>query len=105
MVIKLIISWLFPLTTFGYLFVLTRFISSVRKHHATYWKSIGDPKLWNANGQIAIFRRVFLPGRFPVDISSRYKVHILFIRVLAFLSLILFVSILLMIWLGMFETP
>lgn len=100
-----LISWAFPLAVVAYLISLVGFISRIRREENDFWQSIGNPGLWEPNGQMAILKRVFLPGQMPERIALQYKGRIKAIRVFALLSLVLFVSVLLMIFMGVFEQP
>ncbi len=98
-----LISWAFPLVVVAYMVLLVSFMTVIRREHRDYWKSIGSPGLWEPNGQVEILKRVFLPSRLPAQIAGRHRLLLNSIRMLAVLGLVLFFSILLMIWLGMFD--
>lgn len=103
MIIKILISWMFPVIVILYLVSIMKLISDVRRNNEEYWKSIGNPDLWGVNGQAIILKKIFLAGHFPEKIAERYKARLRGVRVLAFLGLVNFLIILSMIWLGMFE--
>lgn len=102
-VVTLIISWAFPIVVVVYLVMLTRFVGTMKSAHQDYWRSIGDPGLWDPNGQALILGKVFLPNRLPEQVVSRHKGSLIAIRGLALLGILLFAAILLMIWLGVYE--
>lgn len=97
------VSWGFPLVVVAYLVVLVSFVSMMRRDYHEYWKSIGSPGLWEPNGQAAILKRVFLPRQLPAQIATRHGLWLKSIRILAALGVALFLTVLLMIWLGMFD--
>lgn len=100
---SLLISWAFPVVVVAYLIMLARFVSSIRNEFRDYWQSIGNPNLWDPNGQLAILRRIFWPKLFPREIVDRYSLKINVVRILGVAGLVFFVVILLLIWQGGFE--
>lgn len=103
MAANLFLSWALPAVVIAYLVTLVRLVSSIRKEDSAYWRSIGNPSLWDPNGQMAILKRVFLPKFFPGEIVERYKVEINVVRLLGLAGLAIFAATLLLIGLGSFE--
>ena len=101
--IVLLISWALPIFVLAYLVALAAFVSSIRKNRSNYWQSIGNPSLWEPNGQIAILKRVLLPRAMPHEVAQSYRAWVIWIRVLAILSGLSVAAVFLMIWLGAFE--
>lgn len=100
---NLLISWAFPVVIVIYLVTLARLASSIRDEFHDYWKSIGDPGLWDPNGQMKILKIVFLPRLLPKEIAGRYGLRINVVRILGIMGLVLFAVILLLIWHGGFN--
>ena len=100
MAANLFLSWTLPIVVVAYLVTLVRLVSSIRKENSAYWQSIGNPSLWDPNGQAAILKRVFLPKFFPGEIAERHKAEINVVRFLGLAGLAIFAAILLLIGLG-----
>lgn len=103
MVANLFLSWTLPVLVIAYVVTLVRLVSSIRKQDSAYWQSIGNPSLWDPNGQAAILKRVFLPKFFPREIAERHKAGIKVVRFLGLAGLAIFAVVLLLIALGSFE--
>ncbi len=103
MIFKLFLSWALPIIVVAYLVVLIRLVSLIRKEEGAYWQTIGNPSLWDPNGQAAILKRIFIPKFFPKRIAERHKLEINIVRILGIAGLIAFAAILLLIGLGRFE--
>lgn len=99
---NLFLSWALPIVVVAYLMALARLVSLIRKENSVYWQAIGNPSLWDPNGQAAILKRVFIPKFFPVEIAERYKLKINIVRLLGLAGLVIFSAILLLIGLGSF---
>lgn len=100
---NLLISWAFPIVVVAYLIMLIVLVSSIRREFRAYWNSIGNPGLWEPNGQAEILERIFWPKLLPTEIAERYRLKIHVVRTLGVAGLVLFAMILLLIWQGGFE--
>lgn len=103
MTANLFLSWALPVVVIAYLVTLVRLVSSIRKEDSAYWQSIGNPSLWDPNGQAEILKRVFLPKLFPGEIAERHKAGINVVRFLGLAGLAIFAAVMLLIGLGSFE--
>lgn len=103
MSVTLLLSWALPIVVIVYLATLVRLVSSIRKEDGVYWQSIGNPSLWEPNGQAEILKRVFFPKLFPREVAERHRHGINAVRFLGVAGLVIFAAVLLLIWLGGFE--
>jgi hypothetical protein len=99
-----LVAWAFPVIVVAYLIALITFIEMMAREHQDYWRSIGEPGLWDPNDQAAILKMIFLPGRLPDPLAIRHGLWLNTIRLFAALSVVLFVTVLSLIWNGKFDS-
>jgi len=103
MSIRLIISWLFPISIGAYLLMLTRVIAKIKREQTEYWVQIGSPSLSDPNGQAAVFQKISFGVGLPDSVASTYKKELMAVRILLSLGVILFIAIIVMIYGGAFD--
>lgn len=99
----MLLSWALPIAVVAYLVALVSFVSMMRREHGEYWHSIGNPGLWEPNGQTAILKTVFLRQKLPAQIITQHGLWLNLVRIFGGLSAALFVTVLIMIWMGRFN--
>jgi len=99
----LAISWLFPISVGAYLLVLTKVIAKIKREQTEYWSEIGAPSATDPNGQLVVFRRIIFGIGLPELIGLTYKRELMAVRILLSLGVILFITIIAMIYGGAFD--
>lgn len=97
--LTLLIVWSFFLSLIFYLFGMLSLVRILKTDFVEYYDAIGRPSSFDPGGQVTLMKVLLVPGFVPEGFSNKHSVRFAQVRVSALACILLFFTVLMMIWL------
>ena len=76
----IVFGWLSFFSVALYLLMLLRLVSKFKRMEKEYWRSIGEPRLFDSSGQAIIMKKIVFGREIPESIWRPYGKEVIVIR-------------------------
>jgi len=94
------LGWLMLVTVVIYLFMLFKLASTLNRDRNQYWVQLGQPSLFNPNGQVTIFWKIICGVGMPNQIMSTYNIQLVSVRISLAVGVASFLALLILAFSG-----